>query len=457
MKTRSPWIHQLDHERKIISLTADEKADIAIVGAGIAGISTAFFILKETNRRVVVLEKGKLAHGATGHNAGQIASYFERPFYELAEEFGLEMAAKAQRAVEEAWELLDRMYTEAGLSIPLARFMGQAGFSTYDQVIRHLKDNACRKKAGLRTEGFKISDTAAFAKTIPGEYKELYEIVPHKEVLDLLQTENKEYIAALSYQKGCLNSALFCQEIVSYLAKAYPGRFSLYEHTPIRKLVLRGEKAVLDAERHTVEAEKVILCTNGFEGLTILNEGGLAIDAKFHHLVKGMVGYMSAYIEPMNKPPTAISYFAPENTNSSDPFAEDPYFYLTRRPFDFEGKANSNLISVGGPEFPLENRIDYDGDLDYPEDAKNRIHAFVKSTYDPDPNRKIDYQFTWHGLMGYTPSGVRVIGEEPKNRALLYNLGCNGVGILPSIYGAKRISDILSKKPIEKMIFDPKE
>lgn len=447
----------MDQDRPIVTLKEDTVTDVVIVGAGIAGVSTAYYILKNTNKNVVVVERGKLAHGATGHNAGQIASYFERPFYELVDEFGLEAAADAQRAVESAWQLLDSMYTDAGLTIPLARFIGQAGFSTYDQVIRHLKDNVCRKKAGLRTEGFKISETASFIADIPAEYKDLYKVVSHAEVLEDLQTSNREYIAALSYQKGCLNSALFSQEIIEYLIKTYPKRFALYEHTPIHRVSMHDKKAILDADKYTITADRVILCTNGFEGLKIINEGGLAIDTKFHHLIRGMVGYMSAYIEPMNKPPTAISYFPSANTNNeSDPFAEDPYFYLTRRPFESENNTNSNLISVGGPEFSLEDRTKYDSDLDYPEEEKQNIDKFVRSTYDPDPNKKIDYQFTWHGLMGYTPSGVRVVGEEPKNKVLMYNLGCNGVGILPAIYGAERISKIIAGEKLSPSIFDPR-
>lgn len=456
MINKSPWIHQLNKDRILVTLKDDIDIDVAIVGAGIAGVSTAFFILKHTDKKVAILEKGKFAHGATGHNAGQIASYFERPFYELADEFGLDKAAEAQIAVESSWELLDQMYTEAGLSIPVARFMGQAGFCTFDQVLRHLKDNLYRKKAGIRIEGFKISDTAPFLSQIPAEYAGLYEVVPQREVMALLETGNANYVAALSYQKGCLNSALFCQEILQYLAKAYPDRFALYEHTPIGKIALHDKRAILDAGKHTVTARKVVLCTNGFESLTIINEGGLAIDTKFHHLVRGMVGYMSAYLEKLNKAPTAVSYFEPTNQNASDPYAEDPYFYLTRRPFDFEGNERSNLVSVGGPEFSLENRMEYNSEIDYPEEAKEKIDGFVKSSYDLDPSRKIDYQFTWHGLMGYTPSGVRVIGEEPKNRGLLYNLGCNGVGILPSLYGARRIASILAGDKLKPMIFDPR-
>ena len=82
-KNISPWIHQLDANRTHRRLESDLDTDVAIVGAGIAGISTAFFILKNTDERVCLLERFKLAHGATGHNAGQIVSYFERSYGEF--------------------------------------------------------------------------------------------------------------------------------------------------------------------------------------------------------------------------------------------------------------------------------------------------------------------------------------------------------------------------------------
>lgn len=453
---RSPWIHQLDRERKPQKLSSDITTDVVIVGAGIAGISTAFFILKYTDKKVVVVDKGKLAHGATGHNAGQIASYFERPFHEIVEEFGLKMACEGQTAVEDAWELLDEAYTEAKLSVPLSRFIGHAGFSSFDQVMRHLKDNYERKRGGIKTEQFRISDSAPFLNSIPEQYSDLYETVPHNEVLKCLETDRMEYIAALSYQKGCLNSALFCQELVNFLLSRYPDRFSLYEHTPVIKVVLHKNKALLDAFKNTLTCSRVVLCTNGFENLTIINESGLDIDTKFHHYVRGMVGFMSGYVEKMNKSPIAISYFPPENKAASDPYLEDPYFYLTRRAYDYEGTSGYNLISIGGPEFPLESRHEYTTEFDYPDDIQEDIDSFVKSTYDTEPNKKIDYQFTWHGLMGYTPSGVRVVGSEPKNPTLLYNLGCNGVGILPSIHGARRISRIIAGEKLPPSIFDPR-
>ncbi len=428
---------------------SDWETDVAIVGAGIAGVATAFFTLKYTDKKATIIEGYKLAHGATGHNAGQVTSYFERGFASLVEEFGPELAADGQRSVEGAWELLDEMYTDAGLMVPFSRFEGHAGLSTYDQVFFHLRNNLARKDAGLPTERFRIAENAPFLSSIADEYVSLFTVVPHKEILSVLETENPEFLASISYQKGCLNSAAFCEEIVLYLLRKYPERCILFEHTQIKKVVLHDDYALLDADTHEVRARRVVLCTNGFENIHLITAAGLDIDTKFHHLIEGVVGYMSGYLEHLNKPSTAISYFV-DNTS----IAGDLYYYLTRRPYEYEGKKEHNLISIGGPEVVLADRQSYSRETDYPDEMADDIDRFVKQTYDTDPNRKIDHLFTWHGLMGYTKNLLRLIGPEPKNPVLLYNLGCNGVGILPSALGGRRIAEHIAGRDVVPSIFD---
>lgn len=442
--TKSPWLHQLNDERKTIKLSNDIETDITIVGAGIAGVSTAFYILKNTDARVVIIEKEKLASGATGHNAGQVVSYFERSFADMVKEFGLEKTAYAWKAIEQAWTQLDEIYTTAKLDIPFSRFTGHAGFSSKEQILQHLEDNRLKREAGMTIENMRIASETDI--DIPKQYDGLYDRRTQKEILLLLETTNTNYIACLSSQKGVVNSALFCQEVVTFLLKKYSNRFILYEHTQIHRVVLKNDHALLDAIEHTIDTQKVVLCTNGFENISIINNGGLDIDTKFHQVVDGVVGYMSGYLEKMNKQPIAISYFDDPNEND-----KDPYFYLTRRPFE----KDKNLISVGGPEANLEDRKHYIKDFEFPDEAQSDLDKFIKGTYDTDPNKKIEYSFTWHGLMGYTPNRVRRVGFEPKNHVLMYNLGCNGVGILPSVYGGERISKLLNGTENEKTIFDP--
>lgn len=449
MKNNSPWIYQTDRDRKKKRLASDIETDVAIVGAGIAGISTAFFTLKYTDKKVSVIERSILAHGATGHNGGQVVSYFERGFASLAREFGLEAAADAERSIVNSWELLDEMYKDGGLDIPFSRFWGHGGLTSFHQIKWHLEANHLRRKAGITSRDLIVSEDAPFVAAIPPEYEGIYTVVPQKKINELLETNMPGFCGIISFQKGCINSALFCQEIVAYLSRAYPDRFTLYEHTPVHKVILHKEHAILDADTHTIDALNVVLCTNGFENLHIINESGLEIDAKFHHLIQGRVGYMSGYLEEPSKPPIAISYYI-------DPVAgmENDYVYLTRRPYEFEKGIKHNLVCVAGPSFMLEEDGQYHFEDEIPDTVGHQIDQFVHRVYDIEQGKKIDYKFTWHGLMGYTKNGVRLVGPEPQNPILMYNLGCNGIGLLPSIFGGKKISRFLAGEKIGKSIFD---
>jgi len=449
MKNFSPWLYQLDQARSAHKLERVIAPNVAIVGAGIAGIATAFFTLKYTDQTVVVLERHKLAHGATGHNAGQVVSYFERGFASLAEEFGLGMAAAGQQAVEDAWALLDEMYTDAGLDIPFARFVGHTGLSSFSQVLSNLENNRARREAGLRLEDIIISSGALFLRELPLKYAGLYRLTPPQEILERLESKNHDYIACVSYQKGCVNSALLCQEVAGYLALKYPGRFALYEHTAVHKVILRESVAVLDLGAHAIKAGRVVLCTNGFEDFTIINENGLEVDGRFHAALQGRVAYMSGYLEALNKPPMAASYF-PEPGASKD----ENYFYLTRRPYEYEHRPGHNLILLGGPDELLPEQARYSHDREFPERHVAVFDAFLRRTYELDPNKKIEYLFTWHGLMGYTRNGVRMVGPEPQNPVLLYNLGCNGVGILPSVMGGRTVARHVAGEQVAPSIFD---
>ncbi|MFZ2523039.1 MAG: FAD-binding oxidoreductase [Minisyncoccia bacterium] len=452
----SPWIKQLNRTRPVVSLQNSLDTDFLIVGGGIAGVTTAYFALKNTDKNVVLIEADKIAHGATGHNAGQITSYFERPLTELVDEFGLELAISGQAAVESGWGILDEIVSEAKLQTPLYKFTGFAGFSGFDQVLQSLRNNRIRVQGGLQAESIYIAKEWIEFSKIPEEYKDLYQTISHKDLLDLLETSNTSYIALLAYQKGCMNSALYTEELIGYLISNYKDRFSFFEGSPLKKISLDENSGTVEVLTHTIKAERIVLCTNGFENFTIKNNAGPEIDTKFHHSLFGRICYMSGYIEPFNNPPIAISYFPKTKEIVNDPTGES-YFLLTRRPHEHEGNKSHNLLCIGGPDRVLPNHAIYSRDDPYREDIQETIDDFLRENYSKYPTENNEYSFSWHGLMGYTPNGIRRVGIEPCNPVLLYNLGCNGVGILPSIFGAKRISRFLGGENVEKSIFDPED
>lgn len=453
----SPWIHQLARDRDVYQLTEDRETEIAIVGAGIAGMSTAYFILKNTQYRVFLIEADKVAHGATGHNAGQITSYFERQISDMVKEFGLELTAKAQSAIDSAWDLLHEIYKDAKLQTPFSEFTGYAGCQDFDELMVHIENNMYAQSAHINIEPLMVSDTWEGVKQIPEKYNGLYSLVPHEDILSLLETDDTNYIALLSARKGVMNSALFCEELLDHIFRFYADRFTLFEESHVQDVALEKDHAKLNINSHIVTCQKVVLCTNGFEKFSIINNAGDDIDTYFHHLVKGSVGYMAGYLEEHTRSPIAISYLPKKSNTGNAAFDADPYLYLTRRSFEIEQNQKHSLICIGGPESLMDDTNNYSKEHPYPEEAQKVIDEFLHKTYKFAPKGTIEYQYKWHGLMGYTPNGVRCIGPEPINPVLLYNLGCNGVGILPSIYGGKKISQFLKTQVTDVSIFDPKD
>lgn len=450
----SPWVEELDATRATEPLTHDTTTDIAIVGAGIAGMATAFFLLTKTDKRIVMLERGLLAHGATGHNAGMVVPMFERPLHHLAEEFDTALVVEAQKELNESWALLDEIIGALNISLTYHRRMGYGGLRTLADASTELENIKWERDHGLPFHPLLVAQNAPFLSAL-ASYEGLYETRSPEEIQELLDTKHPEYVAATQEEFGVLNSALFCEHILAYFKNTYPERFVLYEHTRVSKVVLHEKNALLDAGEFVVDADRVVLCTNGFEDMTILNKSGLDIDMRFHHFVSGKIGFMAAYSESEDKPASAGWYSMPEgslsvNDNEEGYKSIDAFIYTSRRPHK-----QGSLVAIGGPDMQLEDRATYNPNMEYPASIEQSIGEAIKKVRDVALNTK-EGRYLWHGLMGYTPTGVRVVGAEPKNPVLLYNLGCNGIGLLPSISGGKRISSILAGETLPPSLFDPR-
>lgn len=83
------------------SLTQDETADVAIVGAGITGITLAYLLAKR-GLNVVLLEAGKILSGTTGHTTAKVTCQHGLIYDELIAHFGVEQARQYYAANEEA-------------------------------------------------------------------------------------------------------------------------------------------------------------------------------------------------------------------------------------------------------------------------------------------------------------------------------------------------------------------
>lgn len=447
---RSPWIAQCAPRTEPRPLRTDARADVAIVGAGIAGIATAFFTLRDTDRSVLLVERDQIARGgATGRNAGQLTTYFERPLASIAEEFGEPLAVEAQRTFDGAHGLLDELVTGSGATVRVERFDGHMGMRNRNHVVVHLRNNAVRRRGGLPTEQCLISERAPFLAEIPDDLASLYEVVPQASIRDRLEIDDDGYVAVLSDRKGCANSGLLVQQVLAALERDHPERFRYVDRSAIDRIEV-GTDGVRLLGPATVEASHVVLCTNGFVDHVVADGRGRPIDLQPDQRIEGVIGYMAAFVEDRPRPAAAFSYIRNVEVGSG----EAPYVYVTRRTYDLPDGTTPTLTAMGGPEWPIDPP--WDPDAPFPGSLLATMDADVRPYAQPARRPGRPYDFAWHGLMGYSPGRIRVIGAHPAHPRLLYNLGCNGVGFLPSIAGGERVARLLGGASLPTSVFDPR-
>jgi gamma-glutamylputrescine oxidase len=81
--------------------------DYLIIGAGIAGLSTAYWLEKKSPQsKIGIIDKFSLAYGASGRNAGFVTCGSALHFNKLEESFGLTKAQEIWQFSEENRELL---------------------------------------------------------------------------------------------------------------------------------------------------------------------------------------------------------------------------------------------------------------------------------------------------------------------------------------------------------------
>jgi glycine/D-amino acid oxidase-like deaminating enzyme len=82
-------------------LTTDIETEVAVVGGGISGLTSAY-LLKQSGLKVVVVEKDSLAAGSTGKTTGKVTSQHNLIYHTLRSRLGAQTAATYAQANQEA-------------------------------------------------------------------------------------------------------------------------------------------------------------------------------------------------------------------------------------------------------------------------------------------------------------------------------------------------------------------
>ena len=131
------------------SLAENTEADVCVVGAGIAGLTTAY-LLAQAGRRVVVLDDGAIASGETSRTTAHLVNALDDRYYDLEKLHGEEGARLAAESHSAAIDQIERIVAGEGIDCDFARVDGYLFVPPGDDVSELDEELEAAHRAGLR-------------------------------------------------------------------------------------------------------------------------------------------------------------------------------------------------------------------------------------------------------------------------------------------------------------------
>ena len=119
-KETSFWSDTVDPSPPRPPRSLPERADVAVIGAGLTGLSAAR-ILAKSGLKVAVLEAQNAGWGASSRNGGMVLTGLKLPVTTLVEKFGLDAARKMYSASLASIDCVERVIHEEQIDCSFAR------------------------------------------------------------------------------------------------------------------------------------------------------------------------------------------------------------------------------------------------------------------------------------------------------------------------------------------------
>ncbi|GAB7529334.1 FAD-binding oxidoreductase [Pseudomonas sp. 3A(2025)] len=369
----SGWVAMLPPRQPTRPLTSAITADVAIIGAGFAGLSAARRLSQlDPTLRVVVLEAGVVGEGATGRNSGFI---IDLPHEVSAEDFGDSSTERARRDIT--------LYRTA---IKLATDMADEygwGREVLDRCGRYSVAISGKGDAHIRT----------YARQLDG-LGESHRILDRQQILDV--TGSAIYTSGL-YMPGTVmvQPAAYIRAVADSLRDPV----TLYENTPVHLFEKTGATWHLKTASGSVNAGRIILANNGH--------------AQSFGLFRGQLLHVFTYAS-LSEP------FDPKRLSGQRDWAATPALPMGTTVRRISGERGDRLL--------IRSRYSYHAGLEINERhirSAGQIHDSKFAARFPDlPDVKMQYR--WGGPMALTVNSVPIFGEvEP---GLFAACACNGLG-----------------------------
>jgi glycine/D-amino acid oxidase-like deaminating enzyme len=227
-RTASLWMDTTAGAPSHPPLTDDVTVDVAVVGAGILGMTTAL-LAAQAGATVAVLDMDVVCGGVTGHTTAKVTPLHGAPYAELRSRHGADVAAAYARGNRAAMERIAGLVDALGIEADLRR----------RPALTYVTDPS--EVATMQREGDAARDAGLDARTVTDSPLP-YPIAAGVRLEDQVELNARKYVLGLA-------------------AALVAAGGTIYEHTRATGLSERGGPRVHTANGPSVRAADVVVAT----------------------------------------------------------------------------------------------------------------------------------------------------------------------------------------------------
>lgn len=363
--------------------TGKKVYDAVIVGAGISGLSTAYWLQKEDpSLKIAIVEKSRVAFGASGRNAGFITCGSVEHFNRMINKHGLEGATEIWRFAQENLRLLkEEIIQEDGLKIGFEQ-NGAYSLAAQPNEFAELKNVAATMdKLGIGNE---VIETDAIAKRVGAQ----------------------KFVGGIRYlDDASVNPVGLINKMASKV------KADLYEGVEARGWEETSEGTrILKTDGGDFEASMILMNLNGYS-------------AQLHPWFADKIYPTRGQCLMMEAVPRFMD--APCYAN----------FYL-----DYFRQLPSGELLIGGFR-QVEKETEVGTSDHITEPIQKSLHEFVVTHLPQFKNAKVTHR--WSGVMGFAKDGEPMVGSLPNDPQVFFAGGYTAHGIGLAFHTAKTLVDVV--------------
>jgi len=361
------------------------KTDVIIIGGGISGALTGYYLIN-AGVKCIVVDARTIGLGSTCASTSLLQYELDKPLCKLADQIGWQPASRAYQLCSQSIDTLGKI--SAKLKFNEFEKQNSLFFAAHKKDKQLIESEfAARKKAGFDVTLLEERDIKKqFGFTAPS--------------------------AILSTQGATTDAYLFTHALLKASIKK---GLEVYDRTSVSKIEYKTRSAELTTETgHIIKAKKIV------------NASGYEIK---EFIEKKIVKLNSTYA------------FASEQMSSDKPpWKNKTLLWNTADPYLYMRTTKDNRIIVGGRDEEFYNPAKRDKLI------KSKTHSLKKDFNKLFPSTELIPEFSWTGTFGSTDDALPYIGTYKKTPHTYYALGFGGNGITFSVIAAEIIADMITGK-----------